>query len=202
MTTNVNTTKTAAAGTAPSYFNFHANGVGWMNRIRLVTPKRGGNPFLACSISVLYGATDAPERTCLDLRVSGGEAQKLVERLQKHLDAKKKIFVAFKAGDMYPHLYERKNNETGRMETAALIKGRLLALSSIKIDGEKVWPVEKPAEAPAAEAEETPAPAAAPAPAPAPEPAKAKTEPVFTKNIAGKELAFHEAGEGCYAAVF
>ena len=193
MTTNVNTTTPAV----PAYFNFHANGVGWMNRIRLVTPKRGGNPFLTCSISVLYGATDAPERTCLDLRVSGGEAQKLVERLQKHCEAKKKIFVSFKAGDLYPHLYERKNNETGRMETTALIKGRLLALSSIKIDGAKVWPVEKPAEEATAAAEETPAPAAAPAPA-EPKPAK----PVFTKNIAGKELAFHEAGEGCYAAVF
>ena len=196
--TNVNTT--TAAATTPGYFNFHANGVGWMNRIRIVTPKRGGAPFLACSISALYGATDAPERTCLDLRVSGEEAQRLVNRLQKHLDAKRKVFVAFKVGDMYPHIYERQNRETGKPETAALIKGRLLALSSIKIDGEKVWPVEKPAEAPAAEAEETPAPAAAPAPAPAPEPAN-KPEPAFTKTVAGKKLEFHEAGEGCYAAV-
>lgn len=201
--TNVNVTRTttpAATSTtgAAGFFNFHATGVGWMNRIRTVQPNRG-EPFLACSISALHGRTDKPERTCLDLRVSGEEAQRLVERLQKHCEAKRRIFVSFKVGDLYPHLYERKNHETGKPETAALIKGRLLALSSIKINGEKVWPVEKPAdEAPAAEAEGTPAPAAAPAPAPAPEPAK----PAFTKNIAGKELRFHEAGEGCYAAVF
>lgn len=147
MTTT--TTRTAAPATSgKEFFNFHATGVGWMNRVRLVTPKRGGQSFLACSVSALHGTTDAPERTCLDLRVSGGEAQRLVERLQKHCEAGKKVFVSFKVGDMYPHIYERQNRETGKPETAALIKGRLLALSSIKIDGEKVWPVEKPAEVP------------------------------------------------------
>ncbi len=186
MTTTTTRTAPAASSAGNGFFNFHASGVGWMNRIRTVQPRRG-EPFLACSISALHGRTDKPERTCLDLRVSGEEAQRLVGRLQKHCEAGKKVFVSFKAGDLYPHLYERKSRETGKPETAALIKGRLLSLQSITINGKKVWP---------AEVREN-APAAAPAPAPAPEPAK----PAFTKNVGGVKLEFHEAGAGCYAAV-
>ena len=166
--TTTNATRIAAPADQQGFFNFHATGVGWMNRIRVVSPKRGGQPFLACSISALHGTTDAPERTCLDLRVSGEEAQRLVNRLQKHLDAKRKIFVSFKVGDLYPHLYERKNRETGQQETAALIKGRLLSLQSIKIDGQKVWPAEV--------RENAPAPADAPTPAPEPAPVEEQTE--------------------------
>ena len=177
--TTTHTAAPAASSTEKAFFNFHATGVGWMNRVRLVTPKRG-EPFLACAITALHGAVNDPERSYLDLRVSGDEAQKLVGRIQKHLEKDAKVFVSFKAGDLYPHMYERQNRETGRPETAALIKGRLLSLSSVKIDGEKVWPVEKPTGAPATQ-EETPAPAADPAPV-SEEPA-----PAFAEEEAAEE---------------
>lgn len=178
--TNVNTrTATAASSEEKAFFNFHASGVGWMNRVRLVTPKRG-EPFLACAITALHGAVDDPARSYLDLRVSGDEAQRLVGRVQKHLEKDAKVFVSFKAGDLYPHVYERQNRETGKSETAALIKGRLLSLQSITINGKKVWPAEA--------CENAPAPAPAQEETPAPAPAPEESAPDFAEEEAAEEV--------------
>lgn len=37
-----------------NYFNLHTTGIGYLNDIREITPKR--NPFLACRISALVGS--------------------------------------------------------------------------------------------------------------------------------------------------
>ncbi|MGL4668292.1 MAG: DUF3577 domain-containing protein, partial [Saezia sp.] len=66
MTTSTST----STSTAQQYFNLHTAGIGYLNRIRTVKPKNG-DPFLACSISALYGKSDKPSYTYFDVRVSG-----------------------------------------------------------------------------------------------------------------------------------
>jgi len=170
MTAQPNTqARTSKNDTVPSnggFFDLHVSMVGYMSRIRWVNPKnkrqggRKSEPFLACVISALHGDKNEPNYTYFDLRVSGDEAINLVSELEAASDEGRKITVSAKVGDIYPHIYERdakdeNGRKTGDREMAALIKGRLLLLNSVKIDGE-VWytrPTDKQ-DAPAAEASE------------------------------------------------
>ena len=128
------------------YFNLHTSGVGYLNRVRWVEPKgRSRDRFLACSVAALSGDVQDPRYTYLDMRVSGGEAIKLVADLKQSVDAREKVFIAFKMGDLYPHMYERdvidrdSGRKTGQREMACIIKGRLLQVNSVTIDGERVF---------------------------------------------------------------
>jgi len=82
-----------------SYFDLHITGLGYLNRIREVTPKKG-EPFLACDIAALNGDSDKATYVRFDTRVSGSEAQHLVRRCKDAVDAKKKVLIGFRLGDL------------------------------------------------------------------------------------------------------
>ena len=134
---------TNASTQTSNHFNLHVNGVGYLNRIRWVETKGSGRkakPFLSCSISAMRGKTDEPDYTYFDLRVSGSEAIEMVEKLKGDVEAKRKVFVSFRVGDIYAHSYMRNLRDengraTGEQEPAALIKGRLLLINSVTVDG-------------------------------------------------------------------
>ncbi|WP_404299004.1 DUF3577 domain-containing protein [Alicycliphilus denitrificans] len=130
------------------YFNLHTSGVGYLSRIRWVTPSgrgRKSEPFLACAISALRGSSDEPDYTYFDLRVSGEEAISLIEGMQEAVDQGRKVCVTFRIADTYAHPYERDVRDpqtrrpTGRTEWTALIKGRLILVYSISVDNEQVY---------------------------------------------------------------
>ncbi|MBW8830739.1 MAG: DUF3577 domain-containing protein [Burkholderiales bacterium] len=135
------------ASSDEAYFNLQVSGCGYLSRVRWVNPSSKGRksePFLACAVNALRGAVTDPAYTYFDLRVSGEEAGVLVEQLKQDVDANRKVFIAFKLGDIYPHSYERKafnehGKPTGEMETATLIKGRLLLITYVKVDDEVVY---------------------------------------------------------------
>lgn len=119
------------------YFDLHVHGVGYVNRIREVKVKRG-EPFWACDIAALHGAEDAIEYTRFDCRVSGSEAAKLIKRLDKACQEKKKILIGFKLGDLYAETFTYdKGDKQG--ETGISLKARLLYIAWIKVDGESVY---------------------------------------------------------------
>lgn len=145
---NSNASSSSNTGNDKQFFDLHVRGCGYLSRVRYVDTKKGGRksaPFLACVINAMHGDADEPSYTYFDLRVSGEEAAFLIESLDlgAAADKDKKVFVAFKVGDIYAHHYERKAREGNGTETAALIKGRLLQLTHIKVDGEVVY--ERPA---------------------------------------------------------
>jgi hypothetical protein len=131
------------------YFNLHASGCGYLSRVRWVDPGkrrggRAGDQFLACAINALRGDVANPSYTYFDLRVSGEEAAELIDQLKPSVDENRKVFVAFKLGDFYAHSYERdardnRGQKTGEKEISALIKGRLLLITHVKVDGEVVY---------------------------------------------------------------
>lgn len=123
--------------TEKTYFNLHTTGIGYLNRIREVTPKKG-NPFIACNISALTGSSDEVEYRYFDLKVSGKEAKELVERCEAAVAAEKKVLVHFCIGDLWVDLftYEKGKNKG---ETGYSLKGRLLRIDWIKIDGKVVY---------------------------------------------------------------
>lgn len=182
---------------AQNFFNLHLSGIGYLNRVRWVEPKgqgRRAEPFLACSVSAMRGNSDHPDYTPLDLRVSGEEAIEMIASLQKDVDDKRKVVISFRAGDLYPHLYERNVRDpqtrqpTGEREMACLIKGRLLLVNSITIDGERVFTRDAEGEAadPASEPDDA-APAASHQAAPEPAPAQAEREPAEAMQRTGTQ---------------
>ncbi|WP_321943691.1 DUF3577 domain-containing protein [Paraburkholderia tropica] len=124
------------------FFNLHTSGLGYLSRVREVTPQSRGrkaDPFLACSIAALHGNANEPGYTYFDVRVVGEEAIALIEDLADAAnDPDRKVLIVFNVGDIYadPFLYE-KGQRKG--QPGASIKGRLLKIRWAKVDGEVVF---------------------------------------------------------------
>ncbi|ROL68736.1 hypothetical protein BK634_13155 [Pseudomonas chlororaphis] len=156
---------------ATTYFNLHTVGIGYLNRVREVQVRRG-QPFMACDIAALHGATDAVEYTRFDCKVAGGEAERLIRLYMDAVNAEKKVLLSFRIGDLWidPFLYEKgaKQGQPG-----ASLKGRLLFIDWIKVNG--VFEYKAPAR------QEATAPAE-PAPNSQPSPTSTDAEAADTNN--------------------
>lgn len=120
-----------------TYFDLHIEGLGYLNRIRTVTPKRG-DAFLACDISALNGPADSVGYTRFDCRVSGREAQSLIRRCEDAVNMNKKVLIGFKLGDLWTDTFVySKGDKAG--QTGVSLKARLLLVKWIKVDGLMVY---------------------------------------------------------------
>jgi hypothetical protein len=131
--------------TEKSYFDLHITGLGYLNRIREVKPKKG-DAFLACDIAALNGPSDDVSYVRFDTRVSGSEAQHLVRRCIQAVEAEKKVMIGFRLGDLWTDTFTySKGKRAG--EQGVSLKARLLFVSWIKVDGKLVYKAEpKPTE--------------------------------------------------------
>jgi len=110
-----------------SYFDLHTSGIGYVQRVREV-PVRGGRraqPFLACTIAALVGPARDPSYRYFDVKVSGAEAKKLVQRYIGVDDPKQRPLVRFRLGDLWGDAYIRDKGEQ-KGQAAASLKARLL----------------------------------------------------------------------------
>ncbi|MGL3673955.1 STY4534 family ICE replication protein [Pseudomonas aeruginosa] len=132
--------------TDKSYFDLHITGLGYLNRIREVKPKKG-DAFLACDIAALNGPSDDVGYVRFDTRVSGSEAQHLVRRCIQAVDAEKKVMIGFRLGDLWADTFTySKGKRAG--EQGVSLKARLLFVSWIKVDGKLAYKAEpKPTDA-------------------------------------------------------
>ncbi|WP_431819403.1 STY4534 family ICE replication protein [Burkholderia sp. F1] len=131
--------------TEKTYFDLHITGLGYLNRIREVKPKKG-DAFLACDIAALNGPSDDASYVRFDTRVSGSEAQHLVRRCIEAVDAKKKVLIGFRLGDLWTDTFTYTKGERAGKQGVSL-KARLLFVGWIKVDGELVYQAKpKPAE--------------------------------------------------------
>jgi len=132
--------------TDKSYFDLHITGLGYLNRIREVKPKKG-DAFLACDIAALNGPSDEVSYVRFDTRVSGTEAQHLVRRCIHAVDAEKKVMIGFRLGDLWTDIFTYSKGKNAGNPGVSL-KARLLFVSWIKIDGQLVYKAEpKPTDA-------------------------------------------------------
>lgn len=131
---------TTQTSTKSNYFNLHTQGIGYLNDIRLVEPKKG-NPFYACRIAALVGESDSPEYRYFDMNVVGKDTETLIKRCQNAVDEKKKVLVSFVMADMrcdtFTYSSDSKNHKKG--DTGVSLKGRLIRIKMIKIDGKEVY---------------------------------------------------------------
>lgn len=127
----------APVNDSPRYFDLHTSGVGYLSRVREVKVKKG-EPFICVDVSALRGTSDAVEYTRFDCRISGEEAISVINRLRPDIEAKKKVLVGFKVGDLYAEafVYE-KGDKAG--QTGISLKAHLLRLTFAKVDGVMVY---------------------------------------------------------------
>ena len=119
-----------------SYFNLHVEGVGYLNRVRTVKPKKG-QEFLACSIAAMRGSSDAVEYTKFDCTVSGADAKKVIRQLESDVNAERAVIIGFRIADIYPETFTfEKGITVGQLGVS--IKGRLLRVKFAKVNGEAV----------------------------------------------------------------
>jgi len=137
MTTTETRNETADAQDK-EHFDLLTKGLGYISRIRTVKPRGKGDEMLCCAINALRGDVSSPEYTYFDLRVVGDQAPDIVNRCLPHVNAKKKVLVAFSVGDIEIRQYDKKL-EDGSTEKRALLKGRLIRISHVKVDGTTVY---------------------------------------------------------------
>jgi hypothetical protein len=122
---------------AEKFFDLHVTGLGYLNRVREVSVKRG-QPFLAVDISALHGSADNVEYTRFDCKVSGSEAHNVIRTLMPDIEAEKTVLVGFKLGDLYAETFTYQNGER-KGQTGVSLKARLLRISWAKVDGTTVY---------------------------------------------------------------
>ncbi|MCM2552683.1 DUF3577 domain-containing protein [Burkholderia glumae] len=136
------------------FFNFHATGIAYLNRVRNVEP-RGGKPYLAASLSVLVGPKDRTQYSYVDVIVSGTEAIKVVEDLMNESNEKStKVLISFRVGDLFSNAFKYSSGERNG-EIGHNIRARLIKVFWAKVNGELVYEAPKADEdAPASESEQ------------------------------------------------
>ncbi len=122
---------------SPKYFDLHTSGIGYLNRIREVTPKEG-IPFLTVTIAALRGSVDNAQYTHFECRVSGIQAQKVIRQVQPAFEGKLKVLIGFTLSDLYADTFIFKSGEKSG-ETGVSLKARLLRVSWAKVDGQPFY---------------------------------------------------------------
>jgi len=125
-----------ASPSQAAFFDLHVEGVGYLNRVRTVKPKKG-QEFLACTVSAMRGSVDDIGYTKFDCRVSGSEAQRIVKLLEPDVKADRPVIIGFKVSDIYPEVFTyEKGDRKGQQGVS--IKGRLLKVKFAKVNGESI----------------------------------------------------------------
>ena len=124
------------ASNQSSFFNLHVEGVGYLNRVRTIKPKKG-QEFLACHVAALRGSDSDVSYTKFDCRVSGADAQEVVKRLEADVMADKAVIIGFRIADIYPEMFTFEKGER-KGQTGVALKGRLLRIKFAKVNGESI----------------------------------------------------------------
>ena len=116
------------------YFDLHTQGIGYLNRIREVTPKEG-TPFLSVTIAALRGSVEKAQYTHFECRVSGKQANEIVRRLKPAVEGNLKVLIGFTLSDLFAESFTFKNGDKAG-ETGISLKSRLLRIAWAKVDGQ------------------------------------------------------------------
>ncbi len=119
------------------YFDLYTNGLGYLNRVREVTPEDGA-PFWSVTIAALRGSVEDAQYTYFECRVSGKQAQAIVRQLQPAVEAKRKVLVGFTLSDMFVETFTYKNGDKAG-QTGVSLKARLLRVGWAKVDGQPFY---------------------------------------------------------------
>ena len=119
------------------YFDLHTTGIGYLNRVREVTPKEG-TPFLSVTIAALRGSVDNAQYTHFECHVSGKQAQQIVRQLKPVVEGNSKVLIGFTLSDLYAESFIFKSGDKAG-DTGISLKARLLRIAWAKVDGQPFY---------------------------------------------------------------
>jgi len=119
------------------YFDLYTTGIGYLNHVREVTPKEGSS-FWSVTIAALRGSVDDAQYTYFECRVSGQQAQKLVQQLKPAVEGKLKVLIGFTLSDLFAEPFFYKTGDRAG-ETGVSLKTRLLRVGWAKVDGQPFY---------------------------------------------------------------
>lgn len=119
-----------------NFFNSNLSGFAYLQRARKVIPKKG-EPYYAVTIALQQGKVGESNTLYVDCIAVGSEAQTLVEKyLDKINDRDTRVSARAVMSDFYldPFIYSE-SHEKKAGQPGASLKGRLLLLTAMKING-------------------------------------------------------------------
>ena len=125
------------ASNEAKYFDLFTTGIGYLSRVREITPT-DGNPFLGITIAALRGSTDDAQYTHFDCVVSGQQAKDIVRQLQSAITEDRKVLVSFVLSDLIGQSFVFQHGDKAG-EPGINLKARLLKIHWAKVDGESVF---------------------------------------------------------------
>ena len=131
MSNATQTNATPAEGS--NYINLHTNGIGYANRARVVTPKKGGS-FLAVSISGMFGEKGVEKGITYvpyDVKAVTAQAEDVLRQFEADINNQdKKVLVRFQIGDAFIDSFTYNSGpKAGQM--GMTMKGRLLKVTHV-----------------------------------------------------------------------
>ncbi len=118
------------------YFDLHTTGIGYLNRVRQVTPEEG-TPFLAVTIAAIHGSASNVQHTYFECGVYGEQAQNTVRELQPAVEGESKVLIGFTLSNLKADSFTfTKVDKAG--QTGVNLKARLIRIAWAKIDGQRV----------------------------------------------------------------
>lgn len=127
-TTQANT-NTSSASTS-DFFDLHVSAFGYLNRYRVVG--KGSKQFCAVTVAALRGSKDEVEYTYFDVIIRNKGVCALLANYQDQInDRDVKVLASVTLSDIYA--------ETWGEPAKASIKGRLIGLKSLTVNGETVF---------------------------------------------------------------
>lgn len=118
------------------YFDLHTTGIGYLNRVREVTPEQGTS-FLAVTIAAIHGSVSDVQHTYFECGVYGEQAQNTVRELMPAVEGESKVLVGFTLSNLKADSFTFKQGDKAG-QTGVNLKARLIKIAWAKIDGQKV----------------------------------------------------------------
>ena len=118
------------------YFDLHTTGIGYLNRVRQVTPEEG-TPFLAVTIAAIHGSVSDVQHTYFECGVYGEQAQNSVRELTSAVADESKVLIGFTLSDLRADAFTFKQGDRAG-QTGVNLKARLIKIAWAKVDGQKV----------------------------------------------------------------
>jgi hypothetical protein len=110
------------------YYDLHSFGLGYVNRLRKVTPRRA-DPFYSCDIAAMHGPNDEVQYCRIDTKIVSQDVEQL---LRGHEDTihrnDTRLLVKFRVGDLWIDYFTYATNHTDPERAGKLgvvLKGRL-----------------------------------------------------------------------------
>jgi hypothetical protein len=118
------------------YFDLHTTGIGYLNRVREVTPAEG-TPFLAVTIAAIHGSVSDVQHTYFECGVYGEQAQNIVRELEPAVSGDSKVLIGFTLSNLKADSFTFKQGDKAG-QPGVNLKARLIKIAWAKVDGQAV----------------------------------------------------------------